>query len=60
MWMDHVPEGADQSAVVTRPLSGSLALALGISALFVVVAGIPPFEFIGVFADLTTVVTTGI
>ena len=41
-------------------MSGSLALALGISAIFVVVAGILPFEFAGVFADLAKVVTTGI
>ena len=57
MWMDHVPEGTDTAA---RPVSGSLALALGISAIFVVVAGILPFEFAGVFADLAKVVTTGI
>ena len=59
MWMDAVPEGTDEE-LAARPLTGSLGLALGISALFVVVAGILPFEFAGVFADLAKVVTTGI
>ncbi len=59
MWMDPVPEGATHMSEAAGPLSGSLTLALGISAIFVVVAGILPFEFAGVFADLAKVVTTG-
>ena len=60
MWMDPLPEDAPDAALRTRPLSGSLALALGISALFVIVAGVLPFQLAGVFADVAKVVTAGI
>ena len=60
MWMDPLPEDAPDTTLRTRPLSGSLALALGISALFVIVAGVLPFQLAGVFADVAKVVTAGI
>ncbi|MCY3651661.1 MAG: NADH-quinone oxidoreductase subunit N [bacterium] len=59
MWMDPVPEGMEPKAD-SRPLVGSLALALGITALFVGAAGVLPYEFAGVFADLAKTVTGGI
>ncbi|MYH56076.1 MAG: NADH-quinone oxidoreductase subunit N [Acidimicrobiia bacterium] len=59
MWMDPVPEGIEPKAD-SRPLVGSLALALGITALFVGAAGVLPYEFAGVFADLAKTVTGGI
>ena len=60
MWMDPLPEGSPDQERLTRPLSGSLALALGISALFVIVAGVLPFQLAGVFADVAKVITAGI
>ena len=50
----------DHPFTETRPLSGSLALSLGISALFVIVAGVLPFPLAGVFADVAKVITAGI
>ena len=43
MWMDPLPEDGPDAVRLTRPLSGSLALVLGICALFVIVAGGLPF-----------------
>lgn len=43
MWMDPLPEDGPDAVWLTRPLSGSLALVLGICALFVIVAGGLPF-----------------
>ena len=60
MWMDPLPEGSPDQERLTRPLSGSLALALGISALFVIVAGVLPFQLAGVFVDVAKVITAGI
>ena len=57
IWMDPLPEAAPDTSLRTRPLSGSLALALGISVLFVIVA---PFQLAGIFADVAKVVTAGI
>ena len=54
------PRPAPTTNGLTRPLSGSLALALGISALFVIVAGVLPFHLAGVFAEVAKVVTSGI
>ena len=41
-WMDLLPEDAPDPASRTRPLSGSPALTLGRSVLFVIVAGVLP------------------
>ena len=60
MWMDSLPEDAPDLSLRTRPLTGSLALALGISVLFVIVAGVLPFQLAGVFAEAAEVVTSGI
>ena len=61
MWMDPVPEGREPEAASHQlSRSPSLALALGITALFVGVAGVLPYEFAGVFADLAKTVTGGI
>ena len=60
MWMDPIPEDGPDAVRLARPLSGSLALALGISALFVIVAGVLPFQLAGIFADVAKVVTAGI
>ena len=60
MWMDPLPEDGPGATLRTRPLSGSLALALGIFALFVIVAGVLPFQLAGIFADVAKVVTAGI
>ena len=43
MWMDPLPEDGPDAVRLARPLSGSLALVLGICALFVIVAGVLPF-----------------
>ena len=60
MWMDPLPEDLPDATLRTRPLSGSLALALGISALFVIIAGVLPYQLAGVFAEVAKVVTAGI
>ena len=60
MWMDPRPDEAPDTALRTRPLSGSLALALGISVLFVIVAGVLPFQLAGIFAEAAKVITVGI
>ena len=60
MWMDPLPEEAPDATLRARPLSGSLALALGISVLFVIVAGVLPFQLAGIFAEAAKVVTAGI
>ena len=60
MWMDPLPEDGPDPALRARPLSGTLALALGISALFVIIAGVLPFQLAGIFAEAAKVVTAGI
>lgn len=59
MWMDPPPEKGLSPELTSRPLSGSLSLAMGISALFVVVAGVLPFQLAGVFAQAAKVITAG-
>ena len=60
MWMDPVPVDMADRVEPERPIAGSLSLAMGISAAFVVVAGILPFQLAGVFADVAKVVTAGL
>lgn len=60
MWMDPLPAGADAGAAPARSLGGALALALGITAVFVAAAGVLPFQLAGVFAEAAKVVTAGI
>lgn len=61
MWMDPLPEGApSDSEARTRPMGGALALALGITAAFVIAAGVLPFQLAAVFAEAAKVVTAGI
>ena len=60
MWMDPAPAGAAPQSGSDRPPAGSLTLVMGISAAFVVAAGILPFQFAGVFADVAKVVTAGL
>ena len=60
VWMDPVPADAPDEAQRTRPLAGSLSLAMGITAVFVVLAGILPSQFAGVFADAAKIVTAGL
>ncbi len=58
MWMDPVPEGTALPDSAGK-IGGALALSLGITAAFVVMAGILPFEFAGAFAGLAESVTAG-
>ena len=60
MWMDPPPADGPSPELTARPLSGSLSLAMGISALFVAVAGILPFQLAGVFAEAAKLITSGI
>ncbi len=60
MWMDPVPVDMADRVEPERPIAGSLSLAMGISAAFVVVAGVLPFQLAGVFADVAKVVTAGL
>ena len=60
MWMDPLPADSPEAPKPDRTLSGSLGLALGISALFVIIAGVFPFQLAGIFADVAKVVTAGI
>ena len=60
MWMDPLPEGAGGAAAPAPSLGGALALALGITAVFVAAAGVLPFQLAGVFAEAAKVVTAGV
>ena len=60
MWMDPPPEEGLSPELTSRPLSGSLSLAMGISALFVAAAGVLPFQLAGVFAEAAKVITAGL
>jgi NADH-quinone oxidoreductase subunit N len=54
VWMDPVPESVDVDAVERRPVVPSLRLAVGISAVAVVVLGVFP----GLIANLSEFTTT--
>lgn len=60
VWMDPVPADAADQGGSPRPMGGSLALSMGISTVFVVVAGILPSQMAAVFADVAKVVATGL
>ncbi len=60
MWMDPLPADGPDAVRLARPLTGSLALALGITVLFVLVAGVLPSQLAGVFAEAAKVVTLGV
>ena len=60
MWMDPVPEDASHDTQQATPISGSLSLTMGIAAAYVLVAGVLPSQFAGVFAKVAEVVTAGL
>ena len=60
MWMDPVPADASHDTEQVQPVAGTLTLSMGIAAAYVLVAGVLPSQFAGVFAKVAEVVTAGL